>query len=354
MKILHVSDVHIDYYASYLGSMKLKDGVNLYHKERVERFRQIIKEGLEAGAEVIAITGDFHNRVKPPPQEYADVYEVFDSIPTRVPVFIIPGNHDEMTARGCALQPLVGRKPNIFPALQLTTINYKDVDFILAPWGTPYDAILTWCREAKESGNMQVLLYHAAVDGPNMTWGENEGEQGTVSVKQLKELGCDAIMLGHYHGQVALADNIWYAGSPECYNFGEVEQTKGYIMWEKIDKTILPRPVVKWDVTWAYEFETITVEELLTHHYFGKHFIRIVGQVTEEQRLLVLMEVRELEMKGSKVKLLVTNALADKRVFASGGSDLEILSNWLKDKNVSKKDKLLALDAGITKEIEND
>jgi len=37
----------------------------------------------------------------------------------------------------------------------------------------------------------------------------------------------DYIALGHFHGQVQVADNAWYSGSLEYCNYGEITETKG-------------------------------------------------------------------------------------------------------------------------------
>lgn len=346
MKILQVSDIHLDFYAKRLGSLHIVNGENIVYKERVERLRSIIQTGIEQKVDAFALTGDIHNKSRPTPQEYYDFYEILDLIPPEIKVFVIPGNHDESTDRGCPLQPLVGRRENIVVALEAKLINFKGIDIILAPWGTTFEkikAINKLCLSEQK-----ILMYHVGVLTKGFNWGEIDGEPGTIPLEDLEELGMNAIMLGHYHGQVELSHNIWYAGSPECFNFGEERHEKGFLIWN-IDETAKRRSgvtVTPFKTTYPkfYTFDAKEFLALVTPKIDG--FIRVTGEVTEEVRARVLSKLRDFECLDSKLDL--TSQMKARKLFSlKGKSNIEILQNYLEGKGVDNIEKLIDVDSDI-------
>lgn len=328
MKVLHVSDVHLDFYATRLGSMKIENGENVYHKERVQRLKSILETGVEQKVELIIVTGDLHNKSKPPPKEYADLFEVLDIVPQNIPILVIPGNHDEVTSRGCALQPLAGRRPNIFVALKIATIEWRGVTVVLAPWGTPVSEIEEWCKDLKDR---HILAYHTGVLNGQLNWGEVADEKATCELNSLINLGFDHVMLGHYHGQGPLDPDrkIWYAGSPECFNFGEQDQMKGYLIWDLETKTASPMPT-----THPY-FVTLKSEDLLA----GKErlpvsdgfYVRIQGEVDEIERAKIVDICKE----HKNVKFDLKNKLKQERLVSIKGiSNQDILAKYFTLKKV--------------------
>jgi exonuclease SbcD len=55
----------------------------------------------------------------------------------------------------------------------------------------------------------------------------------TVGEHELKDSllkrDFDYIALGHFHGQAQVAENAWYSGSVEYFNFGEANDRKGLL-----------------------------------------------------------------------------------------------------------------------------
>jgi len=340
MKIIHSSDHHHDFYATRLGSMRIEDGRNAVYVERLERTRKIITDALAEDGNLFIFSGDFHNKLRPPPQEYNDVFELFDLIPSDKGVFIIPGNHDEMTDRGCPLQAMRGRQKNVLVALKCTTVEYRKFQFVLAPWRTSFETI----KEAVdlcEKDRPIILVAHMAVIAKGLNWGETEGEAGTVTIEALESLGCNRIMLGHYHGQVELSKNIWYAGSPEIYNFGEENQVKGYLVWDTDKDEVQHR-----DTTYP-TFKTYAVEEFLNlKDTKVDAYVRIKGETTEEQKVSVISKLKDFDCLGYKLDL--TSAMkARKMYFLKGKNNIEVLNNYFKVKEVDNTEELIKLDQEI-------
>lgn len=341
MKILHTSDNHIDFFARKLGNTKYeRGGSNIYYKERIELTRSIIQDGVNRKVGAIVVSGDFHNKTKPPPQELADAYKIFDSVPSSLPVIIICGNHDESTSRGSALHPLVNRRPNIHVFLSLGFFNCGGIPIIAAPWNTPYENIRHLRRQFIKD---VVLVHHVGVLTPGMNWGETGGEVGTITVEQLQDLNCIVTMLGHYHGQTFFTPDIAYAGSPEYFRFDEENQTKGYLIWD------LEKQTAESVITKTTPFKTYQVEEFLSStNIDNTSFIRVKGMGIDKEKEEVLKKLKSLGCPG--YKLDIGNPLKYRRLFTLKTTDnITTLRSYLENKNISPIDELLELDQKISK-----
>lgn len=292
----------------------------------------------------MAITGDLHNKGKPPPSEYSDLYKLFDIIPDDVPVLIIGGNHDEVTPTGSPLQPLIGRRKNIKVSLTLETFEFKGMFFILAPWGTKYTELLALCNRYK--GVPKMLLYHVGIIDDQFHWGEVEGEYGTVTVQQIADLDCSITMLGHYHGQV-LFDTIHagYASCPEYLSFGEQAQVKGFLIWDTNTRTATRMP------TNPNKFITYTPEQFMNISDRVDSYIRIKGPVNEVLRLQVLDKMKTFKSLGLKPELQMMYHTR-KVSKLQGDSNMEKLRNYLTTKKITTEiEECLKIDRQISQEV---
>jgi DNA repair exonuclease SbcCD nuclease subunit len=351
-KVAHISDVHLDFFATRLGSQKIVDGVNQYYVERMKRFEGIIKNCIEENVNYIVISGDLHNKPRPVAQEYSDLFHILDRIPPEISVFIITGNHDETTSRGSPLLPLYNRRTNINVFTYLNATELNGIPFVFAPWNTPFEKIKEVIKKVERKA---FLVYHVGVTGiGGMNWGEVGDETGTVHIDQLKELNCHGIMLGHHHNQKEISKNIWYAGSPECFNFGERNDTKGYLIWEILDDNYV---YVQQIPTSYPRFSTLPSDQFLKYTNTNdceNNYICIEGEVTSDERVKIISKVHELEgCLGVKYKLTMK---AEKRVerHISGKTPQEILLNFLKRDNKYTPEQInsfLEIDKKIEKEI---
>jgi len=348
MKVAQISDVHIDYYATRLGAMHLENGINTYHIERIESFANMVKEALASHCDVIVISGDLFNKNKPTPQEYADVLSILDFAAVSVPVYIIPGNHDEITSRGCALQPLIGRRPLIKIALEPTVLVHMGWNFILAPWGTTFSNIKDIRAKIK---NNCILVYHTGVMNGTLNWGETADEAATCTLSDLESLDCDAIMLGHYHGQGPLdkANKIWYAGSPECFNFGEERQTKGFLIWnfEQNQLACVDKKLVRSTPSYL----TITPDQVQPGYNFDG-YLRVKGDVSEHERARIIKTMKLVACSGYKLEL-TSSEKAQRIIHVAGRTNKEILGNYFASKHISSTQIYFDVDTEIEKEIVN-
>ena len=353
MKILHTADNHHDYFATRLGSMQIVNGKNAIYEERLARTKQIVQVGMEEKVDFFVFAGDFFNKIKPPPKEYSDAMEIFDSIAQTKPVITIAGNHDELTAKGCPLSVVKGRHKNIHVAWFIDSFELNGVEFVLAPWGTDFDTIQRR-RDICKSNLPKVLIYHVGVRMEGLHWAEVEGENGTIDFDQIDSLDFDAVLMGHYHGQTMFKGlghpKTCYAGSPEMYNFGEEEQKKGFLIWTVDDKGKKLSTFESKEVSYP-KFKTYSIEEFLNPNEIGfDGFVRVLGEASQEEIKAVFDKGKNFECRGFRPSL--KNKMKIQKVFTvKGQSNKEILRNYLKDKKVDGIDNLMKIDASIEEEI---
>lgn len=338
MKILQISDIHIDITATRLGKLKLRDGENITYLERLKLLNTIIIIGEEKKVDFFVLSGDVFNKSKPYPQEYTDLDKVLQRVKNKI--LMINGNHDEVTQRGCGLDPMRAMGYKVFTSLE------TENNWIFAPWGTPFNDIqelVNTCSHAP------ILVFHAGVWSKENHWVEVDGESGNVSLEQLQSLNCQAVMLGHHHSQVNLDSHIWYAGSSEVFTFGEEKDKKGVLLWDingpdvKVTQISTNKMLPPWITLKPTEF----LELRDTKDFPG--YIRIKGEVDEKERLQVIKKLKDFSCLD--YLLDVIPKAKSKRVFKlKGKNDKEVLKNYLISKDIKNVDELLKLD----KEVENE
>src|SRR5215204_2900905 len=349
MRILQVSDVHLDLKATRLGSNRSTfNKAQSVYLERLLRFEELIQYGIVEQVDAIVLSGDIHNKPYPSPQEYSDFFRVLDKC--TMPVYIIAGNHDEPTNRGCALDPLWGRRNNIYVATtEIEVYEEQDVYLVLAPWGAQWPHIVNVIHALSINKTCPIVLIHhvnvIGADGHN--WGEVEGEPGTVTLEQLKDLQCNAIMLGHYHGQIELYPGIWYCGSPEMFNFGETEQEKGALMWDinRGNTSITP---IK---TTYPKYITIDWREFLdTQETWDNRYLRITGDIGEQDKIRILAKVRDTRSLGIKLSVRLLQQIR-KTVSIQCKTPSMILQHYLQQKQTQLDvTRLLTMDSKLLQE----
>jgi exonuclease SbcD len=243
MKILHCADLHLG--RSLHGQSLIEDQSFVLD--------QIVTAAREAAVNVVVIAGDVYDRAVPP----AEAVSLLDDflarllLDVRVPVVLIPGNHDspERLTFGARLL----REGNLhlfkkFVSNNVVTIGdqHGPLDIYSLPFAEPFVArqhlgceevvdhnsaaseVVHRIRKSKVADRRAVLVAHAFVAGGESTESERPlivGGAGAVQPTSLA--GFDYVALGHLHRpQMIGQENIHYAGSILGYSFGEAGQVK--------------------------------------------------------------------------------------------------------------------------------
>ena len=326
MKIAQISDIHININATELGKYKLdKNGENLIYKRKLFILNWCVEQAINNKVDEILLTGDIFDKSKPFPREYMDLEATINKVKSKVK--ILYGNHDEMTNKGCGLEPLQSMGYKV-------ALDYDTWDgFIyLCPWGK---------LDLTKVKSGIVLALHAGVKTSDYDWVEVEGETGNVRLEDLVGLNCRAIMLGHHHNQTELAPKIWYAGSVACETFGEENDSKGMLIW---DITNEETKVTQISTSHLFpEYKTFTPEEFLVIDQAPNTLMRVKGEVTEKERLDIIKKLKDFDCLDFKLDLNIKykNKKIEK---LSGTNDSDILRNYLTSKQVENVEEIIRLD----------
>ncbi len=236
MKFLHLSDLHL--------------GLRLHEISMLDEQRHLLNEVVRVAGEqnidAVLICGDVYDKSIPP----AEAVQLFDSFLTElsalgVPTLVSSGNHD--SAERLSFGSSIMAKNNLYisPVYngELTKITLNDefgeVDFFMLPFVKPanvrrffpddeindYTDAIRVALQKVDGDNRKVLLCHQNVTDPS------SGERiigGLDNVDASVFEAFDYVALGHIHLSYSIIrDSIRYCGTNLCYDFKQVDQTRG-------------------------------------------------------------------------------------------------------------------------------
>jgi DNA repair exonuclease SbcCD nuclease subunit len=226
-KILFYTDLHLDNWSAF--SKTTDSGHNSRFLEQIKVMRGLLEYAKEHDCKVV-FGGDLFNRRLLVPSDVLHLtYEVVEMYRDVTQYFLI-GNHD-MYSWNPDDTPLATFSG--MPHVQVITAPTGvyaggDVDLILIPHGALIPASPT-------TEGYKILVTHYV--GP-----KDFRMKDDLTVKQLKALGYDLIMLGHIHKPQALADNIIVMGSPMAHSFHEANEEKYFYVFDIEDKELVKYP----------------------------------------------------------------------------------------------------------------
>jgi DNA repair exonuclease SbcCD nuclease subunit len=226
MKIVHVTDTHLGidrwYRGAPVGWRRADD--------HLEALRMAVAPALEGKVDVVLHTGDLFDRSQPPPRVVADVHTLLAEVGRRVPVILLPGNHDR---RG-----LTRHFPVAIPGVHVHDapgqVDVAGVRLAVVPF---FRDAGTWSAAAglAWSGGADLLLAHQAFHGskvPGITF--RAGVQAdTVGARHLPR-GARLVACGHIHPRQVVRvgeAEVVFPGSSERTAFTERGEAKGVVHW---------------------------------------------------------------------------------------------------------------------------
>lgn len=109
-----------------------------------------------------------------------------------------------------------------------------------------------WDKASKYSQHYRkVLLFHCDVNGAD--YGLGQRSESVISARDLMFHKWDFSFGGHIHKHQYLATNAMYVGNPFCFDWGEVNQEKGFILYNDETNTVerLKSTIPSW---YTYKF----------------------------------------------------------------------------------------------------
>lgn len=175
--------------------------------------------------------GDFFTTRKAQPLFIDDIArEIVQSVLDKdIELFLMPGNHDkvDLTSERSYLDEYKPYKNcTVISAYDYCVIGLTTIHFV--PYFKEQENYSLYLERAVNAVKLQntpkhILLTHIAVNGVR-------NNDGTIIDKGvgLEQFKCfDTVMVGHYHNQSKIGDNIYYIGSAYQSNFGE-DDKKGF------------------------------------------------------------------------------------------------------------------------------
>lgn len=246
MKLIHMADSHLGFSAYSKVDTK---GRNLREQLVYRGFERAVDEIIKHKPDVLVHAGDVFHSVSPKIESlyvFKQALERF--VDEGIQVVIISGNHD-------APKSLVASSPfKLYDGMKGVYIAHKyeyqpfeldDYTFHCIPFC--YDPKMYASEFSKINKNLSgndVLVMHGLYEALKhkrlRTVGEHEIGNNILKWGIRNFI---YVALGHYHGQIDLANNSWYSGSIEYFRFSESQDKKGMLLIDLDQQPIKPKNI---------------------------------------------------------------------------------------------------------------
>jgi DNA repair exonuclease SbcCD nuclease subunit len=227
MRLLHLSDTHL---GQHLPAWGATPG---WHRSRDMdlAFRAALEPALRGEVDLVVHAGDLFDSRSPPPAVVDAALAILEEVAARVPVLLIPGNHDPPQLARCLGRTVAGLVVADEPQrLRLGDLTVAAVPFVRRPW--------LWrpLAEHAVAQGVDLLVAHQSVHGaavPGFVFREGYPPE-TLGAGDLPE-GVPLVLAGHLHPRQHLKlghSRVVYPGSSERTSFAEARETKGYVLWD--------------------------------------------------------------------------------------------------------------------------
>lgn len=200
--------------------------------ERIAGLRRIGDAAREANAAFVLVAGDLFDSTSPLNATVAAACEAIGAM--KIPVLVIPGNHDYGGPGSLWQQPFFVREreklaPNLRILLTPEPVVLADAVLFPAPLLRRHDHAdpTAWIRHAFESPDFptqlpRIVLAHGSVQGFESAQDDDDEEAkglNLIDLKRLPDAEIDYIALGDWHGTKQISPKAWYAGTHEIDRF---------------------------------------------------------------------------------------------------------------------------------------
>lgn len=222
--------------------------------ERIACLRRMGDVVRERQAAFVVVAGDVFDSPSPLNSTVAAACEAIGAM--KVPVLVIPGNHDHGGPGSLWEQAFLVRErtqhaPNLQVLLKPEPVVLDDAVIFPAPLLRRHDPAdpTAWIRSAFEAPSFpaalpRVVIAHGSVQGFDAVQEDDDEESkglNRIDLGRLPETEIDYIALGDWHGTKAISSKAWYAGTPEIDRFPKgADNDPGNILVVQADRGSAP------------------------------------------------------------------------------------------------------------------
>jgi len=202
-----------------------------YAEARLDAVRAIASLAHAMECQFVVVSGDVFESNQSDRQVVARALDAMNGFD--VPVFLLPGNHDPLTAAGSVWDSptFVSKCPeNVVVLRENEPIRVPgcDAEVVGAPWTTKHpleDLVAAAASKLHPGGPVRVIVGHGAVD---------EGSRDPTNPALIRLSDAERVVKEHQAHYIALGDRhsvtdvgrtgrIWYSGTPLVTDYNEVE-----------------------------------------------------------------------------------------------------------------------------------
>jgi exonuclease SbcD len=230
MRMVHISDTHLG--LSAYTKVDPSTGVNQRETDFYDAFVRCVNMTIDLKPDLLVHSGDLFDTVRPQNRAIdIALKQLVRLSEAGIEVVLISGNHST---------PRLAETGNIFrifehlrsvhpvhePGVASFVCGDTTVHAIPHSANPPMAEVLAGVRKSSDT-TYNVLALHAGVDGANTYRMDEFNEQ--IIIPSMIPKGMDYVALGHYHRFSKVKEMMYYSGSIERSDFGEVGQQKGFI-----------------------------------------------------------------------------------------------------------------------------
>ena len=232
VRFLHTADIQLGMRATTVPEV-----ADRIREQRFDTLERIVALAKAEAVDFVVIAGDlFEDNQVSADTAHRAVKILGDAGP--VPVYILPGNHDPLTADSVYRRPVFGeRKPeNLYVLQERTSVSVSGVSCILYPCPvlerrSLFDPTSDLCERVRaEQGTVRIGIAHGAL----AIEGRHSADDHPIAPDIASKSGLDYLALGHWHKCYACDKHTaYYCGTPEPTTFDD--RDAGFVLIVGID-----------------------------------------------------------------------------------------------------------------------
>lgn len=225
-RFLHTSDWQLGVTRRFLS----EESQSLWSAARLDSIRALGRLADTEKCEFVVVAGDVFETNQVDRRTVVRACEVLSAF--SVPVFLLPGNHDPLDAasvfRSAAWKDSKPKHVHVLEEPGRLLEVRPGLQVVGAPWTSKRplrDLVAAVTAELSPYSGVRVLAAHGAVDSLSPDPSNPALIRVAAAEESLTEGRIHYLALGDRHSLTKIGDTgrIWYSGTPEAYDFDEVD-----------------------------------------------------------------------------------------------------------------------------------